>query len=199
MNLLAHALLSPDDPGVLVGNLTADWVKGRARRQLPLALQCGMQLHQAIDIFTDAHCRVEDCVQMLYPRWGRYSPILVDILFDHLLSEQWAEWCDVPRGKLIESTYRALRTHQQHLPDRARHACHYLLADDWLSCYATLDGIALSLTRLSTRLRMTGHEVELAAAVADYVACQNSFAEAFRDFFPELRRHVLANPAFSPA
>jgi acyl carrier protein phosphodiesterase len=199
MNLLAHALLSPDNPGILVGNLTADWVKGRARHQLPPAMQRGMTLHQAIDVFTDAHRRVEDCVQMLYPRWGRYSPILVDILFDHVLSENWDIHCEVPRPRVIERTYQALRAHIHHLPPRAQQACHHLLADDWLSCYCTLDGIALSLTRLSLRLRMTGHEVELAPAVQDYLICRESFAAAFRDFFPELRRHVHVDPAFSLA
>src|SRR5690348_2335198 len=38
MNLLAHTLLSPPSPPILVGNLTADWVKGRARLALPAAL-----------------------------------------------------------------------------------------------------------------------------------------------------------------
>jgi acyl carrier protein phosphodiesterase len=199
MNLLAHALLSPDDPEVLVGNLVADWVKGRARRLLPAGIQAGMALHQAIDVFTDCHRRVEDCVQILYPRWGRYSPILVDVLFDHVLSEHWAEFAPTPRPAVIRNAYCGLRDHVQCLPERARHACHHLIADDWLNCYASVDGIALCLTRLSSRLRMTGHEVELAPAVADYLACRASFVAAFREFFPELRRQVLVHPAFSLA
>ena len=51
MNLLAHALLSPDVPAVMVGNLTADWVKGRARQVLPAGVRRGMVLHGRIDEF----------------------------------------------------------------------------------------------------------------------------------------------------
>jgi acyl carrier protein phosphodiesterase len=199
MNLLAHALLSPDDPAFLVGNLTADWVKGRARRQLPARMQAGMALHQAIDIFTDSHCRVEDCIQHFNPRWGRYSPILVDILFDYELSAAWERYATVPRADFISTCYDAVREHQRHLPARALMACHHLIADDWLTCYASLDGIALSFSRLSARLRMTGHEVELAPAVADYVTVREPFSRAFHEFFPQLRAHLAGLPQFSLA
>jgi acyl carrier protein phosphodiesterase len=59
MNLLAHALLSPPNPAILVGNMTADWVKGKARHALPAEIRIGMQLHQAIDVFTDTHPLVD--------------------------------------------------------------------------------------------------------------------------------------------
>ena len=56
MNHLAHAFLSPlNDAQILVGNLSADWIKGRARRSLPEGIQLGMDLHRRIDVFTDTH------------------------------------------------------------------------------------------------------------------------------------------------
>ena len=187
MNLLAHALLSPPNPGMLVGNLTADWVKGRARLALPPALRAGMALHQRIDSFTDTHPLVDHCSNLLTANWGRYSPVLVDIFFDHALSTCWTTFCPRPREALIADTYAALRAHHHLLPARAQYAASALLADDWLTCYASLDGIALSLTRLSARL---AHGIELAPAVADYVTHQTAFADAFREFFPQLHRHV---------
>src|SRR3954462_12933413 len=109
MNLLAHALLSPPDPGMLVGNLVADWVKGRARLALPPALRAGMALHQRIDTFTDTHPLVERCCDLLSPAWGRYSPVLVDIFFDHALCAAWGDFCTRGREGLIADTYAALR------------------------------------------------------------------------------------------
>ena len=190
MNLLAHALLSPADPAILVGNLTADWVKGRARRALPESLQLGMTLHHHIDTFTDSHPLVHACSDLLEPKWGRYSPILVDIFFDHILSLDWHHHSPLPRADFIAFTYRSLRTHLHHLPPRAQYAANALLADDWLSSYATLTGISLCLSRLSSRLHATGHTVELAAATADLAEHQSAFESAFREFFPQLRTHV---------
>lgn len=190
MNLLAHALLSPPDSGVLAGNLAADWIKGRARQALPAALRHGMLLHQRIDAFTDAHPLVDYCSSLLEPAWGRYSPILVDVLFDHVLSCDWPRCCDEPRPGMIARAYAALREHQQHLPERAQYAVNMLLADDWLTCYASLDGIALSFTRMSARLNSRGHNIQLAPAVADFAVHRAAFHEAFHVFFPQLRRHV---------
>src|SRR5438128_1123608 len=127
MNLLAHALLSPQQPAILVGNLTADWVKGRARNVLPENIQVGMQLHQAIDVFTDTHPLVDHCSFLLSGRWERYSPVLVDIFFDHLLSASWPQYCPVPRGQFIRTTYAALRGHHHLLPPRAQYAASALL------------------------------------------------------------------------
>jgi len=190
MNLLAHAILSPADPAVLTGNLTADWVKGRARRTLPESLQLGMTLHYHIDSFTDAHPIVHRCTDLLWPQWGRYSPILVDIFFDHILSLDWHHYSPVPRESFIAHVHLSLRAHMHHLPARAQHAATALLADDWLSTYATLTGIGLSLSRLSFRLHSTGHTVELAPAAADLAAHLSAFRSAFREFFPQLRAHV---------
>jgi acyl carrier protein phosphodiesterase len=194
MNLLAHALLSPPDPVVLVGNLTADWVKGRARLALPQALRQGMVLHARIDAFTDTHPLVVACSDLLAPVWNRYAPVLVDILFDHVLSLQWPDWSATPRHELIADAYAALRAHLHLLPPRAQWATNALLADDWFSCYATLDGIALSLTRLSSRLNSRGHNVELAPAIADFQRHEHAFHSAFREFYPALQAHVGSVP-----
>jgi len=190
MNLLAHALLSPAEPAVMAGNLTADWIKGRARLTLPAGIRRGMTLHQQIDIFTDTHPLVDRCAALLEPCWGRYSPVLVDLFFDHVLSVDWLRCSDHPRPDLIAGAYDALRAHHHLLPERAQWVVAALLADDWLSCYASLDGIALCLTRMSARLNARGHGIELAPAVADFAAHQDAFHEAFHEFFPQLRRHV---------
>jgi acyl carrier protein phosphodiesterase len=190
MNLLAHALLSPPDPAVLAGNLTADWVKGRARDALPADMRRGMDLHACIDTFTDNHPLVWRCAELLEPNWGRYSPILVDILFDHVLSVDWSHWCTRPRAAVIAEAYAALRQYLDLLPPRAHWATSALLRDDWFTSYATLDGIALSLSRLSARLRSRGHDIELAPAVTDFLAHKPTFHAAFAEFFLQLRQEV---------
>lgn len=162
-------------------------------------MQQGMALHQRIDAFTDAHAAVEACADLLAPRWQRYAPILVDILFDHVLSEMWEQFCGMPRERLIAGAYAALRDHLHHLPPRAQYAANMLLADDWLTCYATLNGMSLTLSRVSARLRHTGHEIELAPAVEDFVRHRGAFHGHFQRFFPELSAHTGLTRARSAA
>ena len=65
-----------------------------------------------------------------------------------------------------------------------------LVADDWLNCYATLEGIGLTLSRMSSRLNARGHGVELAGAVRDFREHQEAFHREFGEFFPALRAHA---------
>ena len=187
MNLLAHAVLSPPHPGHLVGNLIADWVKGRARHALAPTLLPGIALHRRIDSFTDTHPLVARCSALLADRWGRYSTVLVDIFFDHCLSADWSRHCPIPRRDFVASVYSALRDHLPLLPRRAHYAASALLADDWFNAYASLDGIALSLSRLSLRLH---HDIELATSVDDFTAHRSAFDHAFSEFFPEIRAYA---------
>src|SRR5271170_5514627 len=125
MNQLAHAILSPPDDAVLVGNLTADWIKGRARRSLPTAMQSGMTLHRRIDTFTDTHPLVASCVAILSESgggWGRYSSILVDIFFDHLLAADWTRYSAQPLKQFVSHVYRTLHAYRLLLPEHANFA-----------------------------------------------------------------------------
>jgi acyl carrier protein phosphodiesterase len=190
MNLLAHALLSPPNPAILFGNLTADWVKGRARLALPPEIQTGMRLHQQIDRFTDTHPLPAACADLLEPNWGRYSPVLVDLFFDHVLSVDWRLCNPHPRPDLIQNAYAALRRHEHLLQERPRWAVQAMLADDWLSSYDSLGGISLALTRMSARLNARGHGIELAPAIADFARHREAFHAAFHKFLPQLRRYL---------
>ena len=56
MNFLAHIYLSGDDPNIMVRNFIGDFVKGRnLAEQLGTAVGKGIELHRAIDEFTDSH------------------------------------------------------------------------------------------------------------------------------------------------
>ena len=55
MNYLAHAYLSFNEPGLLVGNMISDFVKGKKKFDYPAGIRKGIALHRAIDTFTDDH------------------------------------------------------------------------------------------------------------------------------------------------
>ena len=55
VNYLAHIYLSFDNKPRAVGNFIADAVKGKQYLKYPDEIQKGIQLHRAIDTFTDQH------------------------------------------------------------------------------------------------------------------------------------------------
>ena len=185
MNLLAHALLTPPgDDDLLVGNLTADWIKGRARLAFPQLLS-GFALHRYIDAFADTHPAMLRAVGALEPRWNRYAPVLADVLFDHVLAASWPH--PTPLPAFTGQIYGCLRAALPTLPPRAQHAACAMIADDWLTAYASLDGIRLALTRMSARL---AHGIELAPAVETFLEHQRLFAAAFHELLPALAGHL---------
>jgi acyl carrier protein phosphodiesterase len=190
MNLLAHAILSPpaaaDAPAILAGNLVADWIKGKARHALPAPLQTGITLHRAIDNFTDTHPLVITTAELLAPNWGRYSTVLADIFFDHLLARNFHRYHPLPLRLFAQHTYKTANSFTHCLPDRANLALAAMTTDDWLTSYQTPAGIRLALTRMSTRLK---HGIQLAPSVDDFLHHEPQFQAAFDQFFPLLKQH----------
>ena len=55
MNFLAHFHLAWPDEGLVAGGLEGDYYKGPLRGDLPRDIERGVQLHRAIDAYTDGH------------------------------------------------------------------------------------------------------------------------------------------------
>jgi len=62
MNYLAHALLSGDDPRVLIGNMAADCLKGRLPPDLLPAVIHGVQLHLVVVPSMGCHSEMQQCL-----------------------------------------------------------------------------------------------------------------------------------------
>ena len=73
MNYLAHIFLSGSNRKVQLGNFVGDAVKGSSYKNYPPDIAKGIQLHRAIDDYTDRHPAVCEVVHRLQPEFGRYS------------------------------------------------------------------------------------------------------------------------------
>ena len=185
MNFLAHLYLSPPTPDAWLGSLLGDFVKG------PLdasgyggEVHAAIRLHRAIDTFTDAHPTVRDARALVSPARRRYAGILVDIFFDHFLAARWTAWHEAPLRSFADDVYASLTRPSVPLPDRFGRLVPHLVAQDWLGEYATLDGIAITLERMSRR---APHAVVLAGGHEELAMRADAFGEAFEAFFPDLR------------
>ena len=88
VNYLAHAYLSFGDTEVLTGNLISDFVKGKKKYDYPPRILGGIDLHRAIDEFTDDHTVNKEAAKIFKPFYGLYSSAFIDVVYDHFLAKQ---------------------------------------------------------------------------------------------------------------
>ncbi|MSU76578.1 MAG: DUF479 domain-containing protein [Gemmataceae bacterium] len=191
MNWLAHVYLAESDIEARLGNLLADLVKGPDRRTMTASFTRGMRLHQAIDIFTDAHPVVHRSRARIYGDYRHFTGILVDVFYDHYLALDWDRYAAEPLDAFTARLYADIRAHPITLPADAQAAFNRMLEDDRLGSYRQIDGIAAALQRVSMRLAArTGKEFALEKAVSELLANFDALRNDFAEFFPALREHV---------
>lgn len=183
MNYLAHIYLSGDNDLVTIGNFIADGIKGKRYKKYPKDIQIGILLHRHIDTFTDAHKTVRLSTKRLHKKYGHYSGIIVDILYDHFLAKNWAHYSDMPLEDYTEHFYDSLETHYDILPSRIQKMMPYMLADNWLLSYATIEGITRVLEGMNRR---TKNRSSMNEAVIELEAFYTEFENEFSSFFNDL-------------
>ena len=183
MNYLAHIYLSGDNELVTIGNFIADGIRGKRYQEYPDDMQIGILLHRAIDSFTDAHPTVRESTKRLHKNYSHYASVIVDILYDHFLAKNWNNYSDIPLEVYSNQFYDALQDHFEILPPRIQKIMPYMIANNWLLSYASIEGIAKVLEGMSRRAR---HESNMNLAVRELQEFYNEFEDEFTRFFEEL-------------
>ncbi len=183
MNFLAHIYLSGDEEDVIIGNFIADGIKGKRYLKYPPKISKGILLHRAIDTFTDSHPIVHQSTARLHKGYGHYSGVIVDILYDHFLAKNWAEYHPQPLADFVQDFYALLRKNFTALPARIQRMMPYMIADNWLLNYATVEGIGKILAQMNVR---TKGAAQMDRAVIDLQAHYSEFEWEFTSFFKEL-------------
>ena len=187
MNFLAHIYLSGDNAQLKIGNFIADSVKGKQYLDFPPEIQKGIVLHRAIDTFTDTHPIVSKSVERLFDRYGHYSRVIVDILYDHFLAANWKEYCEVPLKEYTEDFYKLLKDNYEVLPKTVQNFLPYMVADNWLYNYREIEGIEKILFQMNRRIK---YRAKMHLAVEELREFYKEFENEFRMFFEELRTYV---------
>lgn len=187
MNFLAHIYLSGDNTQLKIGNFIADSVKGKQYLDFPPEIQKGIVLHRAIDTFTDTHPIVSKSVERLFDRYGHYSRVIVDILYDHFLAANWKKYCEIPLKEYTEDFYKLLQDNFEVLPKPVQNFLPYMVADNWLYNYREIDGIEKILFQMNRRIK---YRAKMHLAVEELREFYKEFENEFRMFFEELRTYV---------
>lgn len=183
MNFLAHIYLSGDREGVIIGNFIADGIKGKRYLKYPPDIAKGILLHRAIDSFTDAHPTVHQSTARLHQNYGHYSGVIVDILYDHFLAKNWEQYSAQPLASFVQDFYKLLRKNFTQLPARIQRMMPYMIADNWLLSYATVEGISKILAQMNVRTKGVS---KMDQAVTELKAYYHDFEAEFTSFFDEL-------------
>lgn len=187
MNSLAHTFLSGINEQIIVGNFIGDFVKGNAHSNYPTNIQKGILLHRNIDNFADTSPIVKESIQIFKPIYGRYAGIIVDIIYDHLLSIHWNTYSHIPREIFIQYTYTCLLKYRSILPKRAQQLVPSIVYNNWMRYYASFYGLEKVLSRMAIRTSLPHHTSECLHIL------QKNYGELeshFQFFFPKMQAHI---------
>ena len=165
-----------------LGGFLGDYVKGRLPNHRP-EIERGIALHRAIDAYTDHHPTVSECRVLFPKKFRRYSGIMLDIMFDHLLANQWDTFYDEPLPVFSSNTLSALLQQRQEMPERAQRTIARMHAANSLAQHGELVFIENSFKHLATRL---SRENPLPEAFEASLPHLDAVGDRFTDFYPEL-------------
>ena len=188
MNYLAHLFLAGKNDGMIVGNLLEDYVVGgienAANRHLPEDVKAGLRLHRHIDTFTDSHPAVADCKQVFYPGFGKYAPVVVDVIFDHFLHLNWETFAREEFTDFKVRVYRCLTTrYTEYQPSAMKAMVRSMVEYDWLKNYIYFEGVHKALSSLNGRVK----RVDLTTALPLVKTHYDEINRLFLDFFAQLK------------
>lgn len=187
MNFLAHIYLSENQPKVTIGNFIADQISRNKFDHFHPEIIKGIHLHRHIDHFTDTHGLVKQSKKRLHKNYSHYSGVIVDILYDHFLAKNWSFYSDEPLSLYIDRFYELLMDHQDILPEETQRLMPYMIKDNWLGSYSTVEGIGKILHQMNRR---TKNRSKMNFAVIELEEYYGDFEDEFTSFFAELKEYA---------
>ena len=187
MNFLAHLLLSGNDEHVMVGNFIGDFVKGSQIKNYHSNIQYGIRLHRSIDQFTDTHPVVTKSKKRLRAKFRHYSPVIVDVFYDHFVARDWNKFSPTPLLDYTLQFYSTIEKYSESIPRTVVSMLQYMKAANWLYNYQFIEGINKALVGMARRTKFDSKMEEAAESLTTHY---DAFGEEFHQFIPDLFQHV---------
>ena len=184
---MAHSFLSKDHHDeVLLGNFFGDSFKGMIHKVEPKQVRLGVRLHRSIDLYTDSHENVLAAIRIFRGQQGMFSPVVVDMVFDHLLAKNWEKWADDQLYEFTESVFSRIARNEHLIPPRGQIFYPHMSTHNWMLHYAKAEGLHRALAGLDRRVR---HDSNMAASLSVFNENEEDLVGLFNDFFPQLIAH----------
>tara|TARA_B100000401_G_scaffold221092_1_gene149480 strand:- start:2253 stop:2807 length:555 start_codon:yes stop_codon:yes gene_type:complete len=147
MNFLAHSILSPKDPLVMLGNLCGDFIKGSKFEGLNASIVEGVRLHRSIDSFTDSHQLFKEAKTIVRPHFKLFSGVVIDMFLDYFIAKNHSSL-----KKHAQYVYDSAHVHSVNLPDSFNNLLFYMEKYNWLESYAELEGLRRIMLQMRKRI-----------------------------------------------
>ena len=188
MNYLAHAYLSFGRPGILVGNMISDHVKGKKKYDYSEQIQQGIAVHREIDRFTDIHSATKEAKEIFRPAYRLYAGSLMDVIYDHFLALDEKEFTDESLKAFTINTYAILDQFTDHFPEKFSRMYPYMKAQNWLYNYRYRQGIEKSLAGVVRRAK---YLEESDTAYLLFNEHYDKLKKLYEIFFPDLKNVTI--------
>jgi acyl carrier protein phosphodiesterase len=152
LNYLVHLYLAGADPGLQLGSMMGDFVKGPIPAGYPDTVRLGVQLHRKIDSLaqTNVHCRTSR--RRLHNRYGHVRSVMVDIFYDHFLASDWSDYHADSLEAFAADFYRTLDEYRRWLPEGLARTVPRMKQRNWLVAYRDKASVERALLHLASRL-----------------------------------------------
>ena len=186
MNDLAHVFLAGENPEIITGNFIADHVKGAAINTYTEGIKEGIFHHRTIDRYTDEHKSIKESILLIKPKLGRYTPVAIDMYYDHFLARQWKLFSSVNRLQFTHRIYAALSPFYEKFPTLSQRTYNYMTYRNWLYNYSNIAFLERCFQGLDQR---ASFDTRLTNAVSVLGNHYSQLESNFMDFMPDIIQH----------
>jgi acyl carrier protein phosphodiesterase len=184
MNLLAHLHLSDGlSTAAAAGNVLADYVRRVGAEPIDDEFRAGMRVHQAIDVFAEHDEHHRAARRCIGPSRRRLAGVIVDVAFDHCLSQQWSRFAEKPLEPYVAERMDRIQAYVQESQSPLSPLVDRAVEQGWLLSYTTIEGVRTTFRRVSGRSRAAQG---LLGAEEEIERHRDCLEHQFQAFYPRL-------------
>ncbi|MCI5057820.1 MAG: ACP phosphodiesterase [Flavobacteriales bacterium] len=167
-----------------MGNFIGDAIKGKSYDLgYNQEILTGIQLHRFIDSYSDNHPLFIKGRKRFFSEYRHFSRVIIDVIYDHLLSVHWAEYSDEALNDFIDRNIQLLEKAKASMPLESQRFLHYATKFNVLKNYHNLEVIADVIEGIGHRINLS---IDPLKSINTFRENQQKFEQEFLTFMKEI-------------